>query len=219
MSAFIVHSIPGSPYGRAVFATLEEKRADYRLAPVANETRRQEPHLSRHPFARVPVLEHDGFLLYETQAILRYLDRTIPTPALTPGDPRAAARMDQVMNVCDWYLFLGVSNVIGFQRVVRPRLLKQPTDEAAVAAAMPQARIVFNELSRLLGVKPYFAGDRVSLADIHVAPQLDFLRQTPEWAPLTATAANLVDWLGRMTSRASFAATTWDRLAALAAAA
>lgn len=219
MSEFIVHSIPGSPYGRTAFAMLEEKHAAYRLAPVRNETRRQEPHLSRHPFARVPVLEHDGFLLYETQAILRYLDRIIPSPPLTPTDPKAAARMDQVMNVCDWYLFQGVGNVIGFQRIVRPHILKQPADEAAVAAAMPPARIVFNELSRLLGGKPYFAGDAVSLADIHVAPQLDFLQRTPEWAPLTAAAPNLVDWLGRMTSRASFTATTWERIAALAAAA
>ena len=53
------------------------------------------------------MLEHNGFLLYETQAILRYLDRVLPTPALTPADPRRAARMDQVMNVTDWYLFQG----------------------------------------------------------------------------------------------------------------
>jgi glutathione S-transferase len=219
MSEFIIHSLPGSPYGRAVFAALEEKHAAYRIAPVANELRKLEPHLSRHPFARVPVLEHDGFLLYETQAILRYIERIVPTPALTPGDPRAVARMDQVMNICDWYLFQGVANVIGFQRVVRPRLLGQPTDEAAVAAAMPQARTVFNELSRLLGSKSYFAADAVSLADIQVAPQLDFMRQTPEWGPLTSAAPNLVDWLNRMTSRASFTATTWERIAALAAAA
>ncbi|HUZ32556.1 MAG TPA: glutathione S-transferase family protein [Xanthobacteraceae bacterium] len=219
MSEFIVHSVPGSPYGRAVFATLEEKRAAYRLAPVANDGRRREPHLSRHPFGRVPVLEHDGFLLYETQAILRYLDRILPNPALTPADPQAAACMDRAMNVCDWYLFQGVANVIGFQRIIRPRLLGQPTDEAAVAAAAPQARMVFNELSRLLGGKPYLAADTVSLADIHVAPHLDFLRLTPEWEPLTAAAPNLVDWLNRMTSRASLAATTWERIAALAPAA
>jgi glutathione S-transferase len=219
MSEFIVHSVPGSPYGRAVFAALEEKDAAYRIAPVPNELRKRKPHLSRHPFARVPVLEHDGFMLYETQAILRYLDRIVPTPALTPADPQAAARMDQVMNVCDWYLFQGVANVIGFQRVVRPRLLGQPTDEAAVAAAMPQARTVFNELSRLLGNKSYFAADMVSLADIQVAPQLDFMRQTPEWEPLTSAAPNLVAWLDRMTCRPSFTATTWERIAALAAAA
>jgi glutathione S-transferase len=69
MSEFVVHSMPGSPYGRAVFATLEEKRADYRLAPVTSETAKREPHLSRHPFGRVPVLEHGDLMLYETQAI------------------------------------------------------------------------------------------------------------------------------------------------------
>ena len=194
MSEFIVHSVPGSPYGRAVFATLEEKRATYRLAPVAPGSHKSEPHVSRHPFGRVPVLEHDGYSLYETQAILRYLDRVLPLPALTPSDPRAAGRMDQVMNICDWYLFQGVNNVIGFQRIIKPRLLGQPADEAAIAQAMPQARTVFNELSRLLGGKPYFAGDDVSLADLMVAPQVDFLSQTPEWTALAT--ANLIVLVG-----------------------
>ena len=219
MSEFIVHSIPGSPYGRAVFSTLEEKRADYRLAVVTPETSKREPHLSRHPFGRVPVLEHGDLMLYETQAILRHLDRTLPDPALTPGAPQAAARMDQVMNICDWYLFQGVSNVIGFQRIVRPRLLGQPADEAAIAKAMPKAHAVIDELSRLLGGKPYFAGDAMSLADLMVAPQFDFLQQTPEWAPLTANTRNLNAWLDRMIARDSFAATTWERIAALAVAA
>jgi len=219
MSEFVVHSIPGSPYGRTVFATLEEKHADYRLAPVTPESAKREAHLSRHPFGRVPVLEHGDLVLYETQAMLRYLDRVLPAPMLTPSEPRAAARMDQVMNVCDWYLFQGVSNVIGFQRIVRPRLLGQPADEAAIAQAMPKAHVVINELSRLLGDKAYFTGGALSLADLMVAPQLDFLSQTPEWSPLTAAAPNLVGWLGRMTSRESFTATTWERIAALAAAA
>jgi len=69
MSSFIVHSTPGSPFGRAVLITLEEKRSPWRLAPVAPSAFKVEPHLKRHPFGRVPVLEHDGFLLYETQAI------------------------------------------------------------------------------------------------------------------------------------------------------
>ena len=219
MSQFIVHSVPGSPFGRAVLATLEEKRAPYRLAPVAPGTTRSEPHLSRHPFGRIPVLEHDGFMLYETQAILRYLDRILPKPALTPADPKAAARMDQVMNVNDWYLFQGVGNVIGFHRIIAPRFMNAAPDEAAIAAAMPKAHQVFNELSRLLGSKSHFAGEEATLADIAVAPQIDFLAQTPEWKPLTAASPNLVSWLERMNARASFKATTWDRVAELAKAA
>ena len=109
MNRFIVHGIPGSPYSRAVLATLEEKGADYRLTALAVGMIKVEPHISRHPFGRVPVLEHDGFMLYETQAILRYLDRMLPAPPLTPADLKAAARMDQAMNVNDWYLFQGVA--------------------------------------------------------------------------------------------------------------
>jgi glutathione S-transferase len=219
MSEFTVYSVPGSPYGRAVLATLEEKQAAYRLAPLAPGEAKSEPHLSRHPFGRVPVLEHDGFSLYETQAILRYLDRALPLPALTPVEIRGAARMDQVMNICDWYLFQGVGNVIGFQRIIRPRFLGLPADEAAVTQAMPQAHAVFSEFSRLLDAKPYFAGDALSLADLLIAPQLDFLRLTPEWDLLTAATPNLIRWLDRVTARPSFRATTWERVAALAEAA
>src|SRR5581483_3385920 len=162
-------------------------------------------------------LEHDGYWLYETQAIVRYLDRVLPAPALTPAEPRAAGRMDQVMNICDWYLFQGVGNVIGFQRLIRPRLLGEAPDEEAIARAMPHARAVIAELSRLLGGQPYFAGDAVSLADLAVAPHLDFLSVTPEWA--TLATPELSAWLSRMIARPSFTRTTWERIAALARAA
>src|SRR6266404_7413999 len=219
MSEFIVHSIPGSPFGRAVMTTLEEKGARYRFSPVAPGGLRSPEHLARHPFGRVPVLEHDGFVLYETQAILRYLDRLLPNPALTPADPRRAARMDQVMNVNDWYLFQGVANVIVFNRVIGPRVMGLTPDEAAIEAAMPKARAVFDELARLLGGQSFFTGDTVSLADFHVAPQFGFLPQTPEWSMLGAPHKNLVACLARMEARPSFAATTWERVSEMAQAA
>jgi glutathione S-transferase len=219
MSEFIVYSVPGSPYGRSVLATLEEKGASCRFVSVGPGGAKTEPHISRHPFGRVPALEHNGFTLYETQAILRYLDRALPGPALTPIDPKAAGRMDQLMNICDWYLFQGVNNVIGFHRIVAPRLMGLAPDEAAIAAAMPKAHLVFNEISRLLGRKTYLAGEEMTLADILIAPQLDFLALTPEWEPLTAATPNLVSWLQRMNERASFKATTWERVADLAKAA
>src|SRR3569833_2093905 len=194
MSQFIVHGVPGSPYGRAVLATLVVKGATFQLSPVVPGTLKVEPHVSRHPFGRVPVLEHEGFMLYETQAILRYLDRVLPGAALMPTDAKEAARMDQVMNVCDWYLFQGVGTVIGFQRVVGPKLLGLQTDEAAIAQAMPKAHAVFSELSRLLGDSLWFAGDRLSLADLMTAAHIDFFVETPVWAPLTANSPIFVFW-------------------------
>ena len=217
MSGFVVHTIPGSPYARAVMATLEEKAQPWRLAPLAPGTLRQEPHLSRQPFGKMPVLEHDGFVLYQTQAILRYLDRILPAPSLTPRDPRAAARMDQAMNVNDNYLFRGCEDVIVFHRVVGPHVLGTKPDEAAIAQAMPRARIVFIELARLLGDRPCFAGDALSLADLMLAPHLDMFSMAAEWAELSSDKPNLADWLSRMTGRPSMQATTWERVAALAA--
>jgi glutathione S-transferase len=143
----------------------------------------------------------------------------LPSPALTPADPKAAAGMDRAMNVSDWYLFQGVSNVIGFQRIVAPRLMGVAPNEEAIAAVMPKAHVVFNELARLLGPQPYFAGENVTLADLMIAPQLDFVAQTPEWTPLSSDHQNIVAWLERMNARPSFQATTWERLTELAKAA
>jgi glutathione S-transferase len=61
MSDHIVHSVPGSPFGRAVLVALEEKGVSYRLAAVGPGTLRAPEHLARHPFGRAPVLEHGGF--------------------------------------------------------------------------------------------------------------------------------------------------------------
>jgi len=216
MPEFAIHSVPGSPFGRSVLVALLEKNAGYRLLPVVPGTLQSAEHLARHPFGKVPILEHGSFRLYETQAILRYIDRVLPNPALTPVPPQAAARMDQLMSINDWYFFQGVQNVIGFQRIVVPRIMGQSADEAAIAAAMPKARAVFDELARQLGDQPYFVGESVTLADVLLAPQLDLLREIPEWGPLTARHANLRAWLERMNARASMAATTWERVAAMA---
>jgi glutathione S-transferase len=219
MNDFVIHSIPGSPYGRAVLIALEEKGARYRLSPIAPGAIRHPDHLARHPFGRVPVLEDGDFRLYETQAILRYIDRILPQPALTPSSPRDAGLMDQLMNVNDWYLFNGVANVVAFQRIVGPRVMGLSPNEEAIRAAMPKAHIVFDELAHALGDKPFFAGDALTLADVLLAPQIDYMSQTPEWAPLTEKNTRLADWIDRMNSRPSMAATTWDKVASMASAA
>src|SRR5437660_1631855 len=69
-----VCGVPGSPYLRAVLIGLQEKGVRYDLVPIAGPETKQPEHLARHPFGRVPAFEHDGFALYDTQAILRYLD-------------------------------------------------------------------------------------------------------------------------------------------------
>jgi len=145
----------------------------------------------------VPVIEYGDFRLYEAQAILRYADRALPGPSLTPAHPQAAARLDQLMNINDWYLFQGVANVIAFQRIVGPRLLGLTPDEAAIVAAMPKGHAMFEELSDLLADPPYFAGDWICLAAIlrhrrstSCAPRPNGRRSWPQGKPCSG------GWIG-----------------------
>jgi len=103
--------------------------------------------------------------------------------------------------------------------VIGPQLMGLAPDEAAIKAAMPKAHAVYDELSRLLGAQPYFAGEAISLADLMLAPAIEFFTIIPEWTALGAPHANLVSWMKRMQDRPSMKATTWERVSKLAKAA
>jgi glutathione S-transferase len=207
----IVHGVPGSPYVRAALLTLEEKGAEYELAAMALGTLKQEPHLSRHPFGRIPAFEHDGWMLYETQAIMRYVDAVVPGPRLQPEEPRAAARMNQLMGIADWYLMPQVSRTITFNRVVAPRF-NRPVDEDAVVKATPDARNCVAEIDRLLDGHTWMAGEVLSLADLLLAPHLSMFAEAREGVQVLQEHENLRGWLARIEARPSMQATSWDRL-------
>lgn len=206
MSEFIVYGIPGSPFMRAVFAALEEKAADYRLEAVAPGDHRGEAYRAMNPFSRVPVIQHGDFGLYETQAILRYIDAAFPGPSLQPAEPQAAARMNQLMGINDWYVFPQVISTVVFQRIVGPSLTGSTADEAVCAAALPQARLCVEVLEDLLGDNPYLVGDSVTLADLLLYPQLAYLALTPEGRTVLK-GKRLAGWLDRMSVRPSMLAT------------
>ena len=206
MSELVIHGIPGSPFVRAVQIGMEEKGAPWRMEVLNPAETKGEIHLKRHPWGRMPAVEHDGFGLYETQAILRYIDQVFDGPALQPADPRAAARMNQIIGVNDWYLFPKVIATIAFQRIVGPVLMGLTPNTEVIAAAVPDARLCFGELNRLLGTSAFLAGDQLSIADLMVAPPLSYLAITPEGAALLEGTA-LKAWLERMEARPSMQAT------------
>ena len=178
------------------------------MPPVALK---QQPHLSRHPFGRIPAFEHDGWMLYETQAIMRYVDAVVAGPRLQPEEPRAAARMNQLMGITDWYVMPQVSAPITRNRVVAPRF-NRPVDESAIVAALPNARNCIAEIARLLDYHAWMAGDALSLADLLLAAHLSMFALAPEGAEMLQDHENLQRWLARIEVRPSMVATTWDRL-------
>jgi glutathione S-transferase len=214
MADFIVHGVPGSPYVRSVLLALEEKRVAYELRRMHPADVRTDRHLALHPFGRIPIVEHGDFVLYETQAVLRYLDAVVPDPALTPDEPRETARMNQLLGIVDCYVFPSISAAIVFNRVIAPRF-GRPGDETAVQAALPRARVCIDVLEDLLGANAFLVGPRLTLADLHLAPHVDFFAAVPEGAALLA-GTRLLQWLERMRARPGMHATSWEALSAAA---
>ena len=95
----VLYGLSRSVYTRIARLALEEKGVRYTLEEVEIFDSPGAPaeHLARHPFGRIPAIEHGDFRLYEAQAIVRYIDQAFDGPSLTPADPRAQARMNQVI--------------------------------------------------------------------------------------------------------------------------
>lgn len=209
----VVHGMIGSPFVRSVLVALHEKGQAYRLAPLRLDALKAPEYRALHPFGRVPAFEQGGFVLYETQAILRHVDRAFPEPALSPRGLRAAARMDQVLNIVDSYLFADAGAVLGFNRILAPRFLKREPDEAACARASARVAQALAVLAGLLGEGDWMAGEGMTLADVALGCHLDFLCLTPEGERAVAGEPRLGALLARMAGRPGMAETTIPELA------
>ena len=204
MSQPVVYGDAISTYVRSVRLALEEKGVPHTLAAVdlVKGQHKENGHLARHPWGKMPAFEHDGILFYEVSAILRYIDEVFSGPALMPSTPVERVRVNQVMSIVDSYGYPASITNIFIPRVLVPSLGGQ-TDEAQVEAAKPQAALFLKEIGRLLGGASYFGGETVSLADLHVLPVLTYLQATPEGQALVAATPNITAWMGRMNERSS----------------
>jgi glutathione S-transferase len=200
----IVYGPAYSTYTRTVRLALEEKGVDHDLVEVdliEGATKAPE-HLARHPFGKVPAFEHDGFALYETDAIIRYVNEVFPGPDLQPGDAHGRARMAQAINVVGNYVYPCMISQIFIQRAVMP-MMGKAADEAAIGAALPQAETCVAALEQLIDGHPYLAGDRLSLADLLLIPVYDYMAQIPEGERLLAGAPDLRRWWNGVRTRES----------------
>jgi glutathione S-transferase len=196
---------PGySVYVRAARLALEEKGVAYRLVEfdILGDYQLPDGYLARHPFGLVPAFEHEGFSLYETGAITRYVDEAFPGPALQPAEPAARARMNQVVGIIDNYGYRPMVRTIFVQGILAPRRGEEP-DEARISAAVAKAATCLEALDGLLGEKAFFAGEDVTLADLHAAPMFALFLEAPEGRRLMAERPGLERWWSRVDKRVS----------------
>jgi len=193
-----------SVYVRAARLTLAEKGVAYRLAPVDVFAPGGPPaeHLARHPFGKIPALEHRGFRLYEAGAITRYVDEAFEGPALQPASPQGRARMNQAISVADSYAYPIWIWGIYVERIGALRRGGVP-NEARIAQALPRAETCLAAFEAILGEGPWLAGAALTLADLHAGPMFDLFLQTPEGVEMIGRHDRLTLWWERMRIRPS----------------
>jgi glutathione S-transferase len=206
MARPIVYGPAGSTYVWSARLALAEKGVTHDLVEVTFAGMREAGHLARHPFGKVPAFEHDGFALYETQAIMRYVDEAFPAAPLQPIDLHQFSRMNQIVGIVDAYAWPAIARGIVFNRMLAPRL-GLPVDEAAVEKAIPRAKLCLHEFDRIAGDDEFLAGDRISLADLMVIPLLYYLARVPEGTAPLDEHPKLQAWARRIEDRQSFRVT------------
>lgn len=195
-----LHYHPLSTFSRRVRIALIEKNipADLVEVDMVARAHRSPAYLALNPYGRVPTLEEDGFVLYESTAILEYLEATHPQPPLVPMDARGRALVSMHMKLCDLQLTRQTGMIIFPKRF----LPKERWDEKAMAQAKKEIEKHLEILELQLHGKEYLVSDRYTLVEVCYTPFVEFFSLV-EVTPPPAVAA----WTARMLERPSAQAT------------
>ncbi|HEY4369461.1 MAG TPA: glutathione S-transferase family protein [Steroidobacteraceae bacterium] len=204
MSPVTLFGLERSVYTRVARLALEEKSVAYSLREVEVFGPDGVPaeHLLRHPFGRIPALQHGAFTLYETAAITRYIDEAFTGPALQPCEPQARARMNQIVGILDSYAYRPMVWGLFVQRVSAPREGGTP-DERVISAALAASAVCMSAVDQLVSPGPFLLGQQISLADLHALPILRYLSLAPEGLALLSRYASVLPWFEFMLRRPS----------------
>ena len=195
MAKITVHGTPASTYVRTVRLLLEEAGTEYDLNSVdffKGENNSAE-YRAKNPFGKVPTLEIDGELLYETAAITEYLDAVVASNKFSPSNPLSKARMRQIMAIIDSYFYPNAVITIVIQRLIVPNQGGK-TDEDAVKNAIAPAKTALEAIESLTVGSRYLLGNELTIADFYLIPIFIYLSNTPEFEAITADTPKINSW-------------------------
>lgn len=179
MSEVTVFGFPRSTFVNIVRLVLTHKEVPYTFHDLEPEMGKSS-HLALHPFNRVPILRHGDFTVYETSAIVGYLEDAFPKPALQPQSIRDRAHMNQWISSVNSYYYPYMIYHVSHERNVFPDL-GIPSDEKVVAHALPKIEVGLQVVERQLAHgKDYLLGSELTLADFYLMPSTYGFSFAPE---------------------------------------
>ncbi|KAG4433347.1 hypothetical protein IFR05_011175 [Cadophora sp. M221] len=170
-----VHGSAYSTCSQRVFTALAEKGVEAELHSLnfATAEHKLPAHIKLQPFGKVPVLEDDGYFVYESRAIAKYIAKKYAGKGtkLIPDDSdlKAYGLFEQACSIEQSY-FDGPASGICFEKVFKPMKGMGPTDEEMVKKHVANLDAAFAVYDGILAKQAYLAGDELTLADLFHLP-------------------------------------------------
>jgi len=207
-----IHGNVMSTCTKRILLVLEEKNIEYEVINVSfskHETR-SEKHLKMQPFGKVPVLEDDGFFLFESRAIAKYIMKKYADQGTklmpTEGDgPKAYGLFEQACSIESSYFDPSVSGILN-EKVYKAFRGGGPPDEAHVKTLVNALDETFAVYDKILAKQEWLAGDEISFADLCHIPVGNNVHQLEDgaFAWIWEKHPNVKRWWNRMVERDSW---------------
>lgn len=195
----------GSPFAWRVMLTLEVKGIAYesKLLEFSKGEHKAADYLRLNPRGKVPTLQEDDFVLYESLAIMMYLDRRNPEPPIFGRTPQEAGLIWQSISETESYL------VDAANKLVRPIFFGKGLDKIEeLQQAAETIRQEFKTLDERLTRSRWLVADQLSAADIGVFPVIQLILRAADketarplnlmLLPLSRTYPHMASWIQRI---------------------
>lgn len=202
--SYNLYGSPFSPYMRAVQIVFAEHGIAYKLIPIGPADLSASDYGTLHPYRKLPTLDHNGERVFETSAIMTYVDEQAEHP-LQPSDPLQKARSNQWLSAANSYIYRDAFTNLYFLRVLAPQFGIAGNSDV-IAEAIKQTAIHLTNVEEALN-RGELGGPIPSLADILVGSILILLRDIDEGSELLEHTSKTREWLGELASRPSFQST------------
>jgi len=189
-----------------IVVVLKELSIPYEIVPVdfSKGEHKSAPFLEKQPFGQVPYLDDDGFILFESRAIARYLADKYAPGKLTPaaGDAKAAAYFLQAASIEQSNFDPSASGIV-YQKVFAP-MRGLTTNEERVKEHTDTLNGKLDGYERLLGKQKYLAGDKLTIVDLFHLPY-GFMSEASGYAGLKdGKHPNVQRWWGEVSTLKSW---------------
>ncbi|KAJ7250087.1 glutathione S-transferase [Mycena haematopus] len=189
---------------RRVATVLHELKVPFELIDVdlMKGEQKTPEYMKFQPFGLIPYIDDDGFILYETRAICRYIAAKYPESGLVPTEPKANALFEQAASV-EVTNFDPIASKAGLQLHLKC-VMGWKHDEAIVPVQLAILDKILDVYEVILSKQRYIGGDTFTLADLFHLPHVGFV--TLGGSDIMTRRPNVARWYNELVSRPAWLA-------------